>query len=79
MFDWDQQVQGYILGAFYVGYVVSHIPAGYISDVFGGKYTLSIGILSSAIFTFLVPVSARAGWEWLMVVRILTGLGEVRK
>lgn len=79
MFDWNQQVQGYILGSFYIGYVLSHIPAGYLSDVFGGKYTLWFGILSSALFTFLVPVAARGGWGWFMFVRGLTGLGEVRK
>lgn len=53
------------------------MPGGIISDRFGGKHTLGIGILLTAILTFLIPHGARAGYEWLVVIRVLTGLGEV--
>lgn len=55
-FEWSEQLQGIILGAFYWGYAATHVPGGVISMRYGGKYTLSIGILSTAIFTLLTPV-----------------------
>lgn len=34
----------------------THVPGGVLSARFGGKYTLSLGILSTAIFTLITPV-----------------------
>lgn len=76
-FDWDESTQGLILGSFYIGYVTTHVPGGYLSDRFGGKYTLGIGVLLSALLTLLVPPTAKAGYQWLVVARVFTGMGEV--
>lgn len=48
-----------------------------LAERFGGKYSLGLGILSTAIFTLLTPVAV----EWgdataLIVLRVLMGLGE---
>lgn len=76
-FEWDEQLQGLILSAFYWGYVLTHLPGGYLAERFGGKYTLSLGILSTAIFTLLTPVVVEWGDStWLVVLRVLQGLGE---
>jgi len=32
------------------------VPGGLLSEKFGGKYTLGLGILSTAIFTLITPV-----------------------
>jgi MFS transporter, ACS family, solute carrier family 17 (sodium-dependent inorganic phosphate cotransporter), other len=60
-FEWSEQLQGVILGAFFYGYVITHIPGGILSEKFGGKYTLGLGILSTAIFTIITPVTIKAG------------------
>ncbi|XP_012262476.2 putative inorganic phosphate cotransporter [Athalia rosae] len=76
-FDWDETVQGVILSAFYWGYVVTHVPGGYLSERFGGKYVLALGIFSTAIFTLLTPIVITWGGSTaLVVLRILMGLGE---
>ncbi|KAF6201738.1 hypothetical protein GE061_004133 [Apolygus lucorum] len=31
-FDWDEQTQGYILSAFYWGYVATHLPGGLLAQ-----------------------------------------------
>lgn len=74
-FDWSEEYQGVILGAFYWLYVsnrsiqqisiipnsiknhqgITHVPGGILSTKYGGKYTLSLGILSTAIFTLITP------------------------
>lgn len=48
-----------------------------LAEKFGGKYSLGIGILSTAIFTLLTPLSVYWGdWIGLLLLRILMGLGE---
>ncbi|KAK9497046.1 hypothetical protein O3M35_002058 [Rhynocoris fuscipes] len=75
-FDWDEKTQGYILSAFYWGYVVTHLPGGLIAERFGGKQVLGLGILGTALLTLLTPMAARAGSQWVIAVRVLEGLGE---
>lgn len=77
LYDWDQALQGLVLGSFYIGYVITHVPGGILAERFGGKYTLALGILSTAIFTCLTPMAVNYGGSTaLIILRILMGLGE---
>ncbi|XP_021183240.1 putative inorganic phosphate cotransporter [Helicoverpa armigera] len=77
IFDWDEKTQGLILSGFYYGYAATQVPGGYLAEKFGGKWTLGVGLLSTAVFTFLTPVVIRAGGAtWLFILRILQGMGE---
>ncbi|GBP33624.1 Putative inorganic phosphate cotransporter [Eumeta japonica] len=76
-FDWDEETQGVILSAFYYGYIVTHLPGGILAERFGGKYSLGLGVLSTAFFTLLTPWTvATGGATGLIVLRVLEGLGE---
>lgn len=77
-FDWDEETQGWVLSAFYYGYIITHLPGGVLSQRFGGKHTMGLGILSTAIFTLMTPFVARMGSVQLTVLRFIEGLGEVR-
>ena len=35
-FNWDSSIQGYILGSFFYGYIVTQIPGGWIAQRYGG-------------------------------------------
>ncbi|XP_066254786.1 putative inorganic phosphate cotransporter isoform X2 [Euwallacea similis] len=79
VYPWTSKQQGLILSSFYWGYVITHIPGGMIAERFGGKYSLGLGMLCTAIFTFLTPfvIYATGGsWVSVVVVRVLEGLGE---
>ena len=66
-----------ILGSFYYGYVITHLPGGMLAERFGGKYSLGLGILSTALFTLLTPPAVKwGGANALIALRILMGLGE---
>lgn len=43
--------------------MITHVPGGILSEKFGGKYTLGLGILSTAIFTVITPAVIHWG-EW---------------
>lgn len=60
-YHWSQEQQGWILSSFYIGYVLTHVPGGVIAEKYGGKWTLSLGILSTAIFTLLTPFAVQHG------------------
>lgn len=77
IYDWNEELQGLILSSFYIGYIVTHIPGGLLAEKFGGKWTLGLGILSTAAFTMLTPLAIqKGGSDWLIVTRVLMGLGE---
>ncbi|OCT58452.1 sialin [Xenopus laevis] len=75
-YDWDADTQGWILGSFFYGYILTQIPGGYVAGKIGGKQLLGFGILGTAVFTLLTPLSADLGAGWLIAVRAVEGLGE---
>lgn len=60
-FNWTQEKQGWILSAFFVGYMITHIPGGMIAEKYGGKWTLSLGVLVVAVCTAITPLAVGYG------------------
>lgn len=75
-YQWDAETQGWILGSFFYGYIVTQIPGGYMASRVGGKLLLGLGILGTAVFTLFTPLAADLGVGALIVLRALEGLGE---
>jgi len=73
---WSPTVQGAFMSAFFLGYVTLQIPAGYLSDRFGGKWVLGLGVLFWSLFTLLTPASAALGITVLLACRFLMGVAE---
>lgn len=77
MYDWDSDTQGWILGAFFYGYILTQIPGGYLASRCGAKWLLGLGILGTVLFTLLTPLAADLGADYLFAVRMFEGIGEV--
>ncbi|XP_037936504.1 putative inorganic phosphate cotransporter [Teleopsis dalmanni] len=75
-FLWDEATQGLVLGSFFYGYVLTQVPGGRLAEVMGGKRIYGYGVLITAIFTLLTPIAAKLDLPFLIVVRILEGMGE---
>ncbi|XP_066109771.1 sialin isoform X2 [Saccopteryx bilineata] len=75
-YQWDAETQGWILGSFFYGYIITQIPGGYVASKVGGKLLLGFGILSTAVFTLFTPMAADFGVGALIALRALEGLGE---
>ncbi|CAF94410.1 unnamed protein product, partial [Tetraodon nigroviridis] len=73
---WDPETQGWLLGAFFFGYLCTQIPGGYLSDHYGGSIFLGVGVLSTAVLTLLTPLAAQLGPTWLFALRAVEGFGE---
>ncbi|XP_054461772.1 sialin [Anoplopoma fimbria] len=75
-YPWDSETQGWLLGAFFFGYLCTQIPGGYLSGHFGGTIFLGLGVLGTAALTLLTPLAANMGLYWLFALRALEGFGE---
>ncbi|XP_062427050.1 sialin isoform X2 [Rhea pennata] len=75
-YSWDADTQGWILGSFFYGYIITQIPGGYLASKIGGKLLLGFGIFGTSVFTLLTPLAANLGVGYLIAVRALEGLGE---
>jgi len=75
-FGWDQTVRGFVLSSFFIGYMATQVLGGFLSDRFGGKIVLGMGVLLWSAFTLLTPPAAMLGLTMLLLARIGMGLGE---
>lgn len=75
-FTWSRDTQGFILSAFFWGYLVPQLPAGFLSQHVGGKWIFAAGVAWTAVLTLLTPLAARLHPYSLMALRVLEGLGE---
>ncbi|KAG9350533.1 hypothetical protein JZ751_026899 [Albula glossodonta] len=76
VYDWDSETQGWILGSFFYGYILTQIPGGYLARRYGAKWLLGLGIFGTVVFTMLTPLAAELGAGYLIAVRVLEGIGE---
>ncbi|XP_026156774.1 sialin [Mastacembelus armatus] len=75
-YQWDSLTQGWLLGAFFFGYLGTQIPGGYLAGHYGGSIFLGMGVLGTAALTLLTPLAAQLGLYWLFALRALEGFGE---
>lgn len=71
---WNATQWGSILSAFFVGYLVLQIPAGWLADKIGGKRVLAAGVTWWSLFTAATPLAGTFNGLW--AVRALMGVGE---
>ncbi len=73
-FGWNSAMIGTLLSAFFWGFCISPLPAGWLADRVGGKKVLSFGVASWSLCTILTPLVP--GFAGFIAIRALLGLGE---
>ena len=68
---------GWVLGAFFYGYLITQVPGGWLAERIGGKWIYGIGILMTAILTLLTPLAADLSVWALVALRVAEGFFEV--
>lgn len=76
---WSKTEISFLLSSYFYGSFFTQIPAGSLSDIFGGKHILTAAMLVSAICSLLTPVCARADIAWVFVLRVVIGLAGVSR
>jgi ACS family sodium-dependent inorganic phosphate cotransporter len=75
-FGWSQTEKGFVLSAFFVGYLLFMFVGGLLATRFGGKRVLGCSVAVWSIFTLLTPLAATLSLAALLVARVGMGIGE---
>nr|XP_053649655.1 sialin-like [Cherax quadricarinatus] len=75
-FEWDEQTQGLVLGAFYWGYATTQIVGGWVSQRVGGRLVMGLSVLVSSFITLLHPLCAYASDKLFIFIRFLEGVAQ---
>ena len=67
-----------MLGAYYYGYIPGSLIAVQLADSLGARWVVGASVLSSGILTLILPICAIWSVYAVIVVRVITGLVQVR-
>lgn len=76
-FDWTPETVGVVDSSFFWGYIVTQIPGGFLAARYPANRVFGTAIATSAFLNMLLPIGAKAGFQYVMLLRILQGLVEV--
>ena len=74
-YGWSGTDFGLVSTAFFIGYALTMLPAGWLADKFGATKVIVGGTLLWSVFTFFTPMGASV-LSILIFVRIVVGIGQ---
>lgn len=76
-YKWSEQLQGFVLGSFYIGYLLTHLPGGVLADLYGAKWVLGFCVFISGLTTLFSPIAIKFGEAiGLIIIRIIMGAAQ---
>lgn len=76
-FAWPNSIEAFILYAFYIGYIFSHIPGGWLADKLGARWVLGTCLLVSIITNVLYPLAIKAfDYYGAVILRVIIGFTQ---
>ncbi|GLV41384.1 Major Facilitator Superfamily Transporter 9 [Carabus blaptoides fortunei] len=75
-FDWDSEMQGWLLSSFFYGYIVTQLPGGWLAARIGGNKVFGVGIAATAFLTLITPFLAHTNVYLFLAVRVIEGIFE---
>lgn len=76
-FEWDEQLQSLISGAFFWGYIITQPLGGRAAEKIGTRRLMAVAQSAVGIITVVLPFMARLGVEFFIIGRILLGISQV--
>ncbi|XP_022220137.1 sialin-like [Drosophila obscura] len=76
IYTWSETEKGFILGSFYFGYLISHLPGGVLADKYGAKWVVAFCVGVTGICELLSPASISWGPYALITLRVLMGIAQ---
>lgn len=75
-FAWSDSLKGWILAAFFCGYVLTQVAGGWLAHHYGGVRVLTVAMVAFSLATVLTPLAAHLWLPALFAIRIGLGLSE---
>ncbi|XP_003746127.1 sialin [Galendromus occidentalis] len=76
VYPWDESMRGWLLQAFFMGYILTQIPGGYLAESVSVKWVFGYGIFLTACLTILSEAAVRIDYSAFFVLRVLEGVCE---
>lgn len=73
-FEWDEHVQGLILGCFFWIHWVTQLPGGLLATVYGTKVVFGLSNFMGIIINFAIPYASHMGANYLIGLRLVQGI-----
>lgn len=73
-YGWSATQFGLVSTAFFIGYAITMLPAGWLADKFGAGKVIVVGTLVWSLFTLLSPFAGTIGL--FVLIRALVGVGQ---
>ncbi|XP_031574047.1 solute carrier family 17 member 9-like [Actinia tenebrosa] len=54
--NWDKRESGLVLSSFFWGYLITQIPGGFLSDVYGAEKLVMWAIIGCSVTTMVIPI-----------------------
>ena len=74
--EWSPVLQGYILSSFFYGYIITQLPAAFLTTKYGGRWFFGAGIGLCSLLSLLIPAATHLGSNYLIALRVLQGLTQ---
>ena len=63
------------MGSYFWGYLITQVPGGRVAELYGGKWVFFVAVVLNVGATLLSPICSVYGFEYLILMRLLMGLG----
>ncbi|XP_049948274.1 sialin-like [Schistocerca serialis cubense] len=73
-YNWDEQEQNVVMGAFFWLYWAAQVPGGMLSQHYGTKIVFGLGNLMISLTALLIPLFASLDYRALVALRIFQGM-----
>lgn len=74
-FNWDNEIQHMIMSWYMIAYTLPQVVATKLGLFIGVRWATPISLAICAIATLLTPWAAYLGWEWVILLRLVNGIG----
>lgn len=74
-FNWNNEIQHMIMSWYMISYTLSQIFTTKVGTIIGVRRAIPISILICSVSNLLIPVVAYGGWEYVIILRLMNGIG----
>lgn len=74
-FLWDNEIQQMIMSWYMFAYTIPQVPCTKLATMIGARWAIPIFLSTCIISNALTPMFAYFGWQWVVFLRMLNGLG----
>jgi ACS family sodium-dependent inorganic phosphate cotransporter len=73
-YNWNEEEKSDTSSYFFCGFILTQVPGGRLSEMYGTRIVVRVGLLCVALVTILVPLACHMHYYWILFARFALGL-----